>query len=334
VSRPLPLLLLCAAMAASASRAEDESERRAREEVERQLRQLVGAPPTRVKIEFAALDEPNYELEEAAFELDGRSLAVPSTRQLAPEGTHLVWSGEVTPGRHTVRAQVVYANSASIVVSEEGGHKWKVGGDVSFLVNAGIEVQVRVAPVRDPGQREIAKRLRLTLPTQPVMLALLDDGKMPEPLPPPQVHATAAPEELVAAAPEEVRTKRRGKKDKGAPSPEVPTAPVIAQAVESEPRRVEVEPTSGGAATGSPAELKVESSEPSDAGATAASTASTPTTETDFIPTERASVEVEEGDSGSPPWSVISGAGGVGLVVLLVLLARRRSRRPPSLDGQ
>lgn len=330
--RPLPVLLLCAAMAASvAARAEDESERRAREEVERQLRQLIGAPPTRVKIEFAALDEPNYELEEASFELDGKSLAVPSTRQLAPEGTHLVWSGEVTPGRHTVRAQVVYANSASIVVSEEGGHKWKVGGDVSFLVNAGIEVQVRVAPVRDPGQREIAKRLRLTLPTQPVMLARLDDGKMPEPLPPPQVHATAAPEEAVAAAPGEARNKRRSKRDKGETSLEAPTAPVIAQAAEAEPRRVEVEATSGGAAAGPPAELKVESSAPSDAGATTATTA---TTATDFIPTARGSVEVEEEDSGSPPWSVIGGAGGVGLVVFLVLLARRRSRRPPSLDGQ
>jgi MYXO-CTERM domain-containing protein len=314
------VLLLCAAVAASVSQAEDESERRAREEVERQLRQLIGAPPTRVKIEFAALDEPNYELEEAVFELDGKSLAVPSTRQLAPEGTHLVWSGEVTPGRHTVRAQVVYANSASIVVSEEGAHKWKVGGDISFLVNAGIEVQVRVAPVRDPGQREIAKRLRLTLPTQPVMLARLDDGKMPEPLPSPEVHATAVPEEPAAAAPGEARTKRRTKRAKGDSSLESPTtALVVAEAAESEASRVEVEPSSENDAGGPPPELTVALPQLSDAGASAA---------TGLIPTERASVEVEE--SESPPWSVIVGAGGVGLVVFLVLLARRRRSRPPS----
>lgn len=167
--------------------AEDAKARAAREELERQLNQMVGKAPTRVRIDYASLDEPNYQLEEASFELDGRGLGTPSLGQLQREGDHLIWSGDVAPGKHTVKVLLVYANATSIVVSDEGGYKWRVGGAVSFDVHAGIEVRVTVTPSRDGSQPDIAKRFKLALPAKPVMLAELDDGKMPEPPPKPAV---------------------------------------------------------------------------------------------------------------------------------------------------
>ncbi|MBX5482245.1 MAG: hypothetical protein IRZ16_10480 [Myxococcaceae bacterium] len=50
---------------------------RAREELERELRELVSIPAPRVVMEFEALDEPNLRLESADFLLDGRPIAPP-----------------------------------------------------------------------------------------------------------------------------------------------------------------------------------------------------------------------------------------------------------------
>ena len=72
------LLLLLAANAV----AEDAQAKAAREELERQLGQMVGKQPTKVRVDFVALDDPNYKIEEATFELDGRSLGGPSLSEL------------------------------------------------------------------------------------------------------------------------------------------------------------------------------------------------------------------------------------------------------------
>jgi chemotaxis protein histidine kinase CheA len=183
MSKRLACLLLLFISATAA--AEDAKAKAAREELERQLNQMVGKQPTKVRIDFIGLEDPNYRIEEASFELDGRSLRSPPLSQLSDEGTHLVWNGDVSPGKHTVKVLLVFSNGASVVLSDEGGYKWKVGGDVTFDVNSGIEVRVQVTPKRDSQQTEVAKRFKLALPAQPVMIAALDDGKMPEPPPKP-----------------------------------------------------------------------------------------------------------------------------------------------------
>ncbi len=193
----------------AAAAAEDAKAKAAREELERQLTQMVGKQPTKVRLDFIGLEDPNYKIEEASFELDGRSLRTPPLGQLSDEGTHLIWNGDVTPGKHTVKVLVVFYNNASVVLSDEGGHKWKVGGDVTFEVNSGIEVRVQVKPTRDDKQTEVAKRFKLSLPAQPVMIATLDDGKMPDALAKPVIAVVDAglagptPEQLAEVAAQE-----------------------------------------------------------------------------------------------------------------------------------
>ncbi len=203
ISRILVLLVLAGAAGALA---EDAKAKAAREELEKQLSQMVGKQPTKVRLDFVSFDDPNYRLEEAGFELDGRVLGGPSLSQLSADGTHLVWNGDVSPGKHMVKVRLVFSNGASVVLSDEGGYKWKVGGEVSFDVNSGIEVRVQVTPKRDATQKDIAKRFKLALPAQPVMIAQLDDGKMPDAMPRFVIavaDAGASPEVLAALAADE-----------------------------------------------------------------------------------------------------------------------------------
>ena len=100
LKRIVPILLCF--LAANAA-AEDPRAKAAREELEKQLGMMVGKQPTKVRVDFVALDDPNYKIEEATFELDGRNLGGPSLRELSDDGTHLIWNGDVTPGKHTVK---------------------------------------------------------------------------------------------------------------------------------------------------------------------------------------------------------------------------------------
>jgi hypothetical protein len=273
-----------------AARAEDERSRRAREEVERQLAELVGRRPTRLRIAFQALDEPGYALREVAFELDDQPLAAPSLATLEDEGEHLIWAGDAAPGKHRFRARAVYQNQASIVVSDEGGYAWKVSGEVSFELQPGLEVQVRVVPVRDRSQREIARRIRLSFPAQAQMLSRVDDGSLPEPL------ARAAVDSGASLAVE-------GPLPAASPVPmAVRPGPVPAPRLEpvASPRRPRLEPQA------SPLE------------APEALPTTRPPPES---PTEPVAVGV------ATPWALVGGiAAGVGVVVGVVLVTRRRMR--------
>ncbi len=307
--RPIRLLLLGAALTAAVSHAEDEHATRVREELERQLHQMVGTSPTRVRVDFVALDEPNYALEGAAFELDGKPLLAPALSQLGQEGKHLVWNGDVKPGKHALHAHVVYANTASIVVSDEGSRKWKVSGEVAFEVNAGIEVQVQVVPTRDPSQRDISKRVSLSLPAKPVMVAQLDDGKMPEPAsaPPP---TTPEPPVLVASNDEpSPKQKPRPPRSSDGP-PASPKGPVrgLDEALGLPATRPAPE---GGAAPETPMARAVE---PVDAGVATLS------------------VERPVAEEQSGPWWLIGGAIGASLALAVLIYVARRRARPPSLD--
>lgn len=329
--RMRPGLVVCVLALAPglAHAADDDARRRAERELEQQLGQLVPQQPARVRIDFEALDEPNYALEEATFELDGRPLPRGALDALSAEGTHLIFSGEVPAGKHVVGARVVYSSRASVLLSDEGGYSWKVSGTNTFDVPDGIEVRVRVTPSRDGSQRDVSKRIGLRLPATPVMLAKVDDGAMPPP--PPRVVIDAgvpevasspppAPAPEVALAPERpddvrpdvkpgrqaapatpARTGTRTGASQVAVAPEAPApeAPAPETAPEPAPAPAEVAPVEAPPAQTQPADI--------------ATTAPTP---------------AETG--GLPLGLVLGGLGALAVLVLLVVVARRRSR-PPTL---
>jgi hypothetical protein len=368
VSRSLISAVL---LLSAAAQAEDEAQRKAREELERQLQQMVGRQPTRVRVDFESLDEPMYKLEDASFELDGKTLPRPALEQLMKEGVHLVWNGDVSPGKHVVAARVVYVNQASPVVNEEGGHVWKVSGTVSFEVQAGIEVRVKVTPQRDDAQKEVAKRFVIRLPATPVMLAQVDDGTMPEPPPKPRVETVdAGAPVVVASASELAAEEKRRKAEEAAETKRLAAEEKKRKAEEAkEARRRAAEEKKRKAEEAKEArrlaaeEKRRKAAEAAEAKRLAAGGKMKPA-EVTQAPAEDAAVaapQVDAGpamaevvdagtqpvaevvDAGAPlavaiaepppegglPLGLIGGGvGGVALVLLLVLLARRRSSIP------
>ena len=174
-------LTLLLALVPAVAFAETDQERQAREDLEKQLKTMVGTPPTKIKIVLVGLDQPNYELVEASFRLDGRNLPVSADlRKLSSEGEHLIFHGDVQPGEHKLESKFEFRNTTSQVVSAEGGYKWKPGSEVSFRTESGIEVQVKVTPELNMST-DIKNRIMVKSPATVKMLAKLDDGSMPPP---------------------------------------------------------------------------------------------------------------------------------------------------------
>ena len=310
-------VLLCL-VGAVVAHAEDAKARAAREELERELRQMVGTVPTKVRIEYVPVDEPNYGLEDASFELDGKALASPSLTELESDGTHLIWSGDVSPGKHALKARLVFANGTSAVLSDEGGYKWKVGGDVSWEQQSGIEVRVQVVPSRDASQKEVSKRFKLSLPAQPVMLAKLEDGKMPEaprPVLPPVVDAGTP---ALAVAPVLDAGTRIAVADAPPPQPPPEPLPEPAQPTATDrsrpsvPVAVSPRPAPSAPVLPTPEVTAVDTGD--------ASVAEAPAPGPSVPPAEE-----------EPAWWIWA-VGGVALLAIVFVLLARRSGRPPRLD--
>lgn len=198
------VMVLVVLAVSSAAFAEDDAQRRAREELEKQLTQMVGTAPSRVRIEFQPIDDPNFRVEEFELSVDGKVIKSPTPAAISAwiqEGPMAMGVVDVAPGRHKVNARVTFHNTASALATEEGDHRWKVAGDVGFDVNAGIEVKVIITAVRDPKQADMSKRIKLTFPSKPSMISKLDDGTMPEPskLKPTPIDAGPTKEQLAAA---------------------------------------------------------------------------------------------------------------------------------------
>ncbi len=173
-----------ALLLAATAFAETERERLAREDVERQLKLLVGTPPTKIRVDWVGLDQPQYKIVEASFTLDGKSLPTPSKlSDLDGEGDHLIFFGDVSAGKHVVESKITIENTATQLVSSEGGYQWKVGSTVAFETAAGLEVDVKITPKFDPKQAELKRKFSVSSPTQIKMLAKLDDGSLPPPPP-------------------------------------------------------------------------------------------------------------------------------------------------------
>jgi hypothetical protein len=310
--------------AALVAHAEDPAQRRAREELERQLQQLVGtAQPARVRVEFQALDEPNYTLDDAAFEIDGRALARPALEQLARDGVHPVWSGEVPPGRHLVSARLAYTNQTSVVVSDEGGYTWKVTGTNTFEVQAGLEVRVTVTPQRDGAQKDIARRMTVRLPATPVMLGEVDDGKMPEPVarktPPAEPNAPSPPPPSLGV-------------DDAKPAAAAQAPPRSPPPPERRGIPAEVPPPARDVTARRPERPQGTDALPASPEAEAAPAAQPPSLDAPpaapvALPPAAAAPASEETEV---PWAAVA-LGVVAAVTLLVVLARRRAR-PPTLE--
>ena len=181
---------LAVCLLSAAALAQSSATKAAQDELEKQLREMVGKPPTRVKVTFRGLDEPQYKIDEVAITLDGAPLSTPSGQVLSQEGEHLIFEGDYKGGDHKLDARVTIVDASSTMFSYQAGYKWKTGVSRTFTLQPGLEVHVVLIPTRDASATQTEKKFKLSSTATPRMLAVLDDGKMPEP--PPKAKLAAA----------------------------------------------------------------------------------------------------------------------------------------------
>lgn len=217
------LLLVIMGLLAGAARAAEPSsvEQRAREDLERQMQALVTTPPPEVVISFEGLPGAGtargYKLVEADFELNGQPLAVPAPEQLGAPGQHRLAVLKVEEGSFTLLSRVTYASDAWSLFSEENGFLWKLTASVTFQVQKGLRVRVKVLPGINPTAPDPRLKLKLSHDVKVEMTAPLADVAVAEappvvkpeppkvaqpPVPAPQpVQPASATQPVVAAVP-------------------------------------------------------------------------------------------------------------------------------------
>ncbi len=181
-------------LAASARAAEPSSvEQRAREDLDRQLQALVKTPPPEVVISFEGLPGAGttrgYKLVEADFSLNGQPLAVPGPDKLNAPGVHRLAVLKVEEGSFTLVSHVTYANDAWNLFSEESGFLWKLTASVTFQVQKGLRVRVKVMPGINPTAPDPRLKLKLSHDVAAEMTAQLADVAIPD-APAPKVAQT------------------------------------------------------------------------------------------------------------------------------------------------
>jgi hypothetical protein len=159
----------------------------AQDELERQLKEMVGKPPTKLHVEYEGLDQPNYKLVEISFTLDGQALPTPSVDKLN-EGKTTIWNGDIKPGSHRLETSAVLTDVSGVLFSYEAGYKWKVKNTRTFDQQPGLEVHVLVTPELNPGEKDPQKKFALRSTADVKMLAKLEDGTMPD-VPKPNIKA-------------------------------------------------------------------------------------------------------------------------------------------------
>lgn len=328
-SKTLHSVVLLLSLLPALAFAEDAKAKAAREELERELQGMVGKVPTRVRVEYAEVADPNYVLQEAVFELDGKGLLTPPPGALSmADEKILVWQGDVSPGKHVVTVRLKYKNTASPIVAAEGGREWTLSGDRSFEQQAGIEVFVLAKTLIDTKAVAVEKRLTLSLPASPKMIAKLDDGSIPNAPAKPVLDAGPTAEQLAAAKKAEEDEKKR-LADEAAAAEAKRKAGEVAEAkpvAANEPKKTPtaeptVRPTAEPTAVVAPVAVAV--AEPIDAGVAVAVVPA---------PVVDAGVPlapIPADEEGSFPWIVAVIGGVIGFIVAIVI-ARRRSR-PPTL---
>lgn len=194
------LLVIMGLLATAARGAEPSSvEQRAREDLDRQLQALVKTPPPEVVLFFDALPGAGtargYKLVEADFELNGQPLAVPGPEQLSAPGQHRLAVLKVEDGSYTLLSRVTYASDSWSLFSEESGFLWKLTASVTFQVQRGLRVKVRVQPGINPTAPDPRLKLKLSHDVTAEMTAPPADVAIPDVPPvakaePPKVPAT------------------------------------------------------------------------------------------------------------------------------------------------
>jgi OOP family OmpA-OmpF porin len=180
-----PLLVIMGLLAATARAAEPSSvEQRAREDLDRQLQALVKTPPPEVVISFEGLPgagtSRGYKLVEADFSLNNQPLAVPGPEQLNAPGQHRVAVVKVDEGTFTLVSRVTYTSDAWNLFSEESGFLWKLTASVTFQVQKGLRVRVKVMPGINPTAPDPRLKLKLSHDVSVEMTAQLADVAIPD----------------------------------------------------------------------------------------------------------------------------------------------------------
>ncbi|QSQ28186.1 OmpA family protein [Pyxidicoccus parkwayensis] len=173
-------------LAANARAAEPSSvEQRAREDLDRQLQALVKTPPPEVVVTFEGLPgagtSRGYKLVEADFSLNNQPLAVPGAEELNGPGLHRLAVVKVEEGTFTLVSRVTYASDAWNLFSEESGFLWKLTASVTFQVQKGLRVKVKVMPGINPTAPDPRLKLKLSHDTSVEMTAPLADADLREP---------------------------------------------------------------------------------------------------------------------------------------------------------
>jgi hypothetical protein len=207
IVRPLHFTAVVVCLVAASALAQTDKTKAAREEIDRQLREMMGKPPTKVKITFVGLDEPGYKIEDVVLTLDGQQLATPSMALLSREGENLIFQGDYKPGDHRVEAKVTIVDASDSMVSYQAGYKWKVGVNRTFTLQPGLEVAVVISPTRDSNATDPKNKFKVSSTAVPKMLAVLDDGSIPPPPPKPMI-TPEAPDAGAAVSAEDEKKKK------------------------------------------------------------------------------------------------------------------------------
>lgn len=185
------LLMLVGLLAASARAAEPVSEEKVREDLERQLQEMVQSPPPELVVSFEGLPkDSNYKLIESEFLLDGEPLITPGPDTLTNPGLHRLAVLKVEEGSHTLVSQVTYVNDSWSLFSDTSGRLWKLTATVNIQAQRGLRVMVRVVPGVVPNAPDPRLRIKLTHDVTAEMTAPLvtaaPEPPPPEPSPPPE----------------------------------------------------------------------------------------------------------------------------------------------------
>lgn len=192
------LLVLVGLLAVGAHAAEPVSEDKVREDLDRQLREMVRTPAPEVVVSFEGLPKAEgYKLLESEFILDGQPLIVPGPETLTNEGLHRLAVLTVEEGAHTLVSQVTYVNDSWSLFSDTSGRLWKMTATVTFQTQRGLRVKVRVVPGVVPNAPDPRLRIKLNHDVSLEMTAQLADAT---PEPPPDAGTPPEQAEQVAQA--------------------------------------------------------------------------------------------------------------------------------------
>ncbi|HEX4802944.1 MAG TPA: hypothetical protein VFV14_05510 [Myxococcaceae bacterium] len=147
----------------------DDRDARAREELERAVREMVKLPPATVEVVFDGIDSTRYKLLEGSFTLDDRPLP-------SPGGSSVLFSGEIQPGRHILSTSLVYEAPSPT----HGFIKYKVPGKFIFTAQRGVLMRVR-ARIEVDDAAEPSKRLQLMGQAETDLRADLEESLPPSP---------------------------------------------------------------------------------------------------------------------------------------------------------